>query len=51
MLEGDFVVVNKFKYGLKLPIIGTKLIPIGGGEFVQIFLDWFDYLVVDAIET
>lgn len=29
LLEGDFIVVNKFQYGLKLPILGTTLVPIG----------------------
>ena len=29
LLAGDFVVVNKFAYGMKLPISGTKLIKIG----------------------
>ncbi len=35
-------------YGVKTKFgknIVSKLIPFGGGEFVQIFLDWFDYLV------
>lgn len=26
---GDFIVVNKFSYGVRLPIIGTKIIPTG----------------------
>ena len=25
---GDFIVVNKFSYGVRLPIVGTKLIPV-----------------------
>jgi signal peptidase I len=28
LLEGDLIVVNKFNYGLRLPITGTKLIPV-----------------------
>ena len=28
LLEGDFILVNKFDYGLKLPVLGTKLLPI-----------------------
>lgn len=26
---GDFIVVNKFAYGLRLPVVGTKIVPIG----------------------
>lgn len=26
---GDFVLVNKWAYGLRLPVIGTKILPIG----------------------
>ena len=26
---GDFIVVNKFSYGIKLPIIGTEIVPLG----------------------
>lgn len=26
---GDFILVNKFTYGLRLPIVGTTLVPIG----------------------
>ncbi|MGA8707416.1 MAG: signal peptidase I [Steroidobacteraceae bacterium] len=29
LLDGDFIVVNKFAYGLRLPVIGTKFIPVG----------------------
>ena len=29
LYEGDFIVVNKFQYGIKLPVIGTKIIEIG----------------------
>lgn len=29
---GDFILVNKFDYGLRLPIIGTKVVPIGSPE-------------------
>lgn len=27
--EGDFILVNKFTYGLRLPVIGTKMVEIG----------------------
>ncbi|OBS10403.1 signal peptidase I [Acidihalobacter prosperus] len=29
LLVGDFILVNKFDYGLKLPLIHTKILPIG----------------------
>jgi signal peptidase I len=29
LLEGDFIVVNKYVYGLRLPILGTEIVPIG----------------------
>lgn len=29
LLEGDFIVVNKYVYGLRLPVLGTEILPIG----------------------
>ena len=29
---GDFVLVNKWAYGLRLPVLGTKIVPIGEPE-------------------
>ena len=29
LLEGDFIFVNKFAYGLRLPVINTKILEIG----------------------
>ncbi len=29
LLVGDYILVNKFAYGLRLPILGTEFIPIG----------------------
>lgn len=29
LLVGDFILVNKFTYGLRLPVMNTKVIPIG----------------------
>lgn len=29
LLIGDFILVNKFAYGIRLPVLNTKLIPIG----------------------
>lgn len=32
LLEGDFIFVNKFVYGLRLPVVNTKLVEIGQPE-------------------
>ena len=29
LLDGDFIFVSKYSYGLKLPVINTKVVPIG----------------------
>jgi signal peptidase I len=29
---GDFILVNKYDYGLRLPVLGTKVIPVGEPE-------------------
>lgn len=29
LLTGDFILVNKFAYGLRLPVVNLKLIPVG----------------------
>ncbi len=29
---GDFILVNKFSYGIRLPVINRKIIPLGGPE-------------------
>src|SRR5579883_2457577 len=29
LLDGDFIVVNKYAYGLRLPVINKKVVPIG----------------------
>jgi signal peptidase I len=29
LVEGDFILVNKFTYGLRVPLINTKMLPIG----------------------
>jgi signal peptidase I len=29
LVDGDFILVNKFTYGLRLPVINTKVFPIG----------------------
>ena len=32
LLEGDFIFVNKFAYGLRLPVVNTKILDIGEPE-------------------
>lgn len=32
LIEGDFILVNKFDYGLRMPVFGNTLIPIGGPQ-------------------
>ena len=29
LLVGDFIFVNKFAYGLRLPVLNTKVVPVG----------------------
>jgi signal peptidase I len=29
LLDGDFIFVNKYAYGLRLPVINTKVVPVG----------------------
>ena len=29
LLDGDFIIVNKFDYGLRLPVVDKKIVPIG----------------------
>lgn len=32
LLDGDFIIVNKFDYGLRLPVINTKFLDIGSPQ-------------------
>jgi signal peptidase I len=32
LLVGDFIVVNKYAYGLRLPVVHTKIVPLGEPE-------------------
>ncbi len=32
LLIGDFIVVNKFAYGLRLPVLNNKVVPVGNPE-------------------
>jgi signal peptidase I len=29
LLDGDFIIVNKFTYGLRLPVVNTEVVPMG----------------------
>ena len=29
LLDGDFIVVNKYAYGLRLPVINKKVVEVG----------------------
>ncbi|AJQ94538.1 signal peptidase I [Gynuella sunshinyii] len=35
---GDFIAVNKFAYGVKLPVLGTKIFPVGEPKRGDIFV-------------
>ena len=32
LLTGDFIFVNKFAYGLRLPVLNTKIVELGEPE-------------------
>ena len=32
LLDGDFIFVNKYAYGLRLPVINSKIVKIGGSR-------------------
>lgn len=32
LLAGDFILVNKFSYGIRLPVVGTKVVDIGAPQ-------------------
>jgi signal peptidase I len=32
LLVGDFILVNKYAYGLKLPVLNTRFLPVGEPE-------------------
>jgi signal peptidase I len=32
LLDGDFIFVSKYSYGLKLPVVNTKVVPIGNPQ-------------------
>lgn len=32
LLDGDFIFVNKFAYGLRLPVVNTRIVDLGGPE-------------------
>jgi len=38
LLVGDFILVNKFAYGLRLPVLGTKIVNIGEPRRGDVFV-------------
>jgi signal peptidase I len=38
LLTGDFVLVSKFSYGIRLPVLDTKIIPIGEPQRGDVFV-------------
>ncbi|HSW33755.1 MAG TPA: signal peptidase I, partial [Steroidobacteraceae bacterium] len=32
LLDGDFIFVNKFTYGLRLPVVNTEVVPLGSPQ-------------------
>ena len=38
LLIGDFILVNKFSYGLRLPVLGTKILSIGSPQRGDVFV-------------
>ncbi|MGD0466446.1 MAG: signal peptidase I [Gammaproteobacteria bacterium] len=40
LVEGDFILVNKYKYGLRLPIIHKKILSIGKVNRGEIIIFW-----------
>ncbi|HEX6834823.1 MAG TPA: signal peptidase I, partial [Rudaea sp.] len=35
---GDFILVNKFSYGLRLPVLNTKILPVGEPQRGDVFV-------------
>ena len=38
LLDGDFILVNKFSYGIRLPVLNTKVIDLGKPERGDVFV-------------
>jgi len=38
LLVGDFILVNKFAYGLRLPVLGTKILAVGEPQRGDVFV-------------
>ncbi len=38
LLVGDFILVNKFSYGMRLPVLGTKILPVGEPQRGDVFV-------------
>jgi len=50
LLVGDFILVNKFSYGIRLPVLNTKIIEVGEPQRGDVFVfrypkqPWIDYI-------
>lgn len=40
LVEGDFILVNKYKYGLKLPVFRTKIMSVGQVQRGDVIIFW-----------
>src|SRR5258706_7338952 len=43
LVAGDFIFVNKFAYGLMLPLINTKNVPIGAPQSGDVIVFWLAF--------
>jgi signal peptidase I len=50
LIAGDFIVVSKFAYGLRLPILNTKIIPVGAPRRGDVVVFWSSKEHIDLIK-
>jgi signal peptidase I len=50
LIAGDFIVVSKFAYGLRMPVLNTKLIPIGEPRRGDVVVFWSSTERIDLIK-
>ena len=49
LLAGDFIFVNKFAYGLRLPVVNTKILEIGRPERGDVLAVSYTHLTLPTI--